>query len=115
MIETCKYCSSEYHPRPQVKNPQACKNRTCQQQRQRDNEREWHRNNDSRYDAAYHLKLRIKRNKKLKILRNNLTTAFETGATFHQFQVSNFSELVEQFCGFLSKLGSSELNKFCNP
>ncbi|MCK5537499.1 MAG: hypothetical protein KAI79_11780 [Bacteroidales bacterium] len=110
MNKTCAYCNDIYQPRPQVKNPKACKKSYCQKQRQKDNERSWHQKNKILYDAKYAQIQRKIRAEKIKKMITKITNALAIGLRFNG---EKFNENFNNLTLFLADLGIRQLNKFC--
>ena len=110
MKKTCTYCNCTYLPRPQVKNPKACKKNRCQKLRQRDNERSWHQKNRDIYDSKYARIQREIRKVKIKKMIQTIINALAIGLRFNGH---DFNENFKNLTLFLSELGIRQLNKFC--
>lgn len=112
MQKTCNYCHVIYSPRPQVKNPRACKDTMCQKGRQADNEREWRGKNQGIYDKKYH---EVKRTLRLKEVASTVSTLIESltiGLRFRGLLLnSNHHFLIQTF----TNLGVHQLNKLYSP
>ncbi len=53
-VHQCEYCGARFNPRPQVKNPRACKKSGCQKKRQRSNELACRSRSYGVRDSEYH-------------------------------------------------------------
>jgi|JI9StandDraft_2_1071091.scaffolds.fasta_scaffold356439_2 hypothetical protein len=107
---TCKYCDKPYDPRPQVKNPQACKSSRCQTKRQRDNEKDWRKRNLKFYDRHYYASLKATRIRYLKQKAQELFKPFTTGLIFEGMSLDH-SMLTQLWDLFFLKLGVRRINK----
>ena len=77
---TCEFCKREFQPRPQVKNPRACKE--CQAARQRDNEYNWKERHKDIYNKEYYEQQKIKREDEKKKYADELIECLEVGMKF---------------------------------
>ena len=102
---TCKFCGTEYSPRPQVKNPKACKKQSCQTLRQRSNEREWRSKNYFRFDGRYYRNWRKSINKRRNEFRNTLIEALSLGLKFREIRDFDIDQISEFFADFCNRLG----------
>lgn|GEM_PF-1627964 len=108
----CEFCSILFSPRPQTKNPRACKNNRCQRERQRDNERKWRKRNQSAYDSEYYEIQREKRIRQIESTYHLILKCLKTGSTFLNQQI-NFNEFIKIFHKIFLSLGVKCINKLC--
>ena len=115
-MHECKYCSTIYEPRPQVKNPQACGKEECQKARQRDNENAWREKNKAHYGKDYFEQQRAERDGLIQAVVADVVRCIEVGKEFlsetsklEEFNLDKFKNALEYF--FLS-LGIRKTNKF---
>jgi len=108
----CSYCGIEFQPRPQVKNPRACLKEVCQRQRQRDNEKAWHKRHSGQYDRQYQRVKAIQRTQSLKEKTERLMNWIRLGSRLTQ-EETDLEGLTEAFARFCQELGVRTLNKLC--
>lgn len=114
MHNACEFCGNEYSPRPQVKNPRACRKRSCQAERQRGNEREWRELNRDRFGAEYFKEWRKRVHKVKTKFAIDLLESLKVGMKFRGHEEFD-SALFGSFLGdFLDHLGMRSVNKLCN-
>ena len=118
-MHECKYCFTIYEPRPQVKNPQACKKEECQRARQRDNEKAWRERNKAHYEKDYFEQQRAERDGLIQAMVANVVRCIEVGRDFlsetsklEGFNLDKFKDALEYF---FSALGIRKTNKFWIP
>ncbi len=114
-MKICQFCGAQYTPRPQVKNPRACSNPSCQRARQKANENDWHSRNQGLYDANYH---NVKRKVRIAWIRDflrDLMGSLARGLLLNGQKVEEWASFVELFEGFFLGLGIKRLNKFWKP
>lgn len=112
---TCEFCGTLFSSRPQTKNPIACKNSSCQKERQSKNERDWHKRNRDLYlkNAKYHQEQRIERHRTISQLTGNFLEAIYSGFTLKGICVDhNLFKFF--FSDFMWSVGLRKINKFCN-
>lgn len=110
-MKNCEFCLSEFEPRPQVKNPRACKHQSCQRQRQRANEKEW-RNLQVGYPGENYYQIRkLQRKKRITDVVQSLIKCFEAGRKFFGVDIlmEEFSQILE---AALFRIGVRRINKF---
>ena len=107
---TCEYCGNDFIPRPQVKNPKACKNYQCQQKRQRQNEKDWKNRHIDLYDAHYYSDRREARLKWLRRKAEKVLEAIKTGFRFMGIEF-NEKEIASKVALFFLNLGVRKINK----
>ena len=113
MLHTCEFCSTQFEPRPQIKNPKACNKETCQRARQRQNENDWHQKHKDFYikNAKYHKEQRIERYRLIMQIINDLLDAMFSGFRFKKIQV-NCELFKTLFHNFMCRIGIRKINKF---
>lgn len=109
---TCEFCSTEFEPRPQVKNPKACQD--CQKARQRANEKAWRNKHLGIYNGKYHQVKRECRKAALKTKVKDLVKCVEVGGTLLGLIITKEirESLGDILLKFLSCLGIRYANKF---
>ncbi len=112
-MHKCEFCHIEFSPRPQVKNPRACKLDQCQAQRQRSNEKAWKERHSNEYDKEYHSIQRDKRLKAIEKVLESILKCFEVGSklTGKNIHIDDFKAY---FATFIFRLGIRRINKFWN-
>ena len=113
MLRTCNFCDTEYSPRPQVKSPRACSKMSCQNQRQRSNEREWRQKNGGKYGSEYFRKWRKQSHQRKNRLAVELLESLKVGMTLRGRQEFDFGIFREFIGDFLGSLGMRSANKLC--
>ena len=110
-MHKCEFCHIEFSPRPQVKNPRACKLDQCQTQRQRSNEKAWKLKHSSEYDKEYHEIQRDKRLKAIEKVLESIMKCFDVGSKLigKNIQINDFKAHITTF---LFSLGIRRINKF---
>lgn len=109
-MHCCEFCRTEFLARPQVKKPRACNN--CQGDRQRANERAWHRRH-AHFDDRYHSVRREQRLRKIKELADALVECLRVGQSLLGFSIK-LAPFAEKLGEFLAELGVRRINKFCD-
>lgn len=111
---SCEFCNDHFHPRPQTANPRACTKTSCQEARQKVNERDWRVTNNRFVEPAYYAKRRKERFKLLKSLTDSVCEMVKVGATMLGKGMN-----IEEFRQFLSRclhsLGVRSANKLYPP
>jgi len=110
-VHQCEFCTANFFPRPQVKNPRACERSDCQKKRQRSNELAWRARNHALSDPKYHRLRKLARLKLLKQACETLLRYLNTGATIFG-QAVMLEEVRLFFFQFLVSLGVRRVNKF---
>lgn len=110
-MKCCEFCLSEFHPRPQVKNPRACQRLECQKLRQIQNEKEWRSRNPDYPGEKYYEINRSQRRRHIRCVVQSMLRCFEVGGKLFGLQIimEEFSQVLE---GFLLGLGVRRINKF---
>ncbi len=111
-MHCCEFCSASFQPRPQVKNPRACAESSCQRKRQRANEREWRTRHSVAPGSDYHRIRRRQRHKLLKEISRRIFECIEVGSRFLN-RSFNEVELQHQLSDFSLQLGIRRANKLC--
>lgn len=112
-MHKCEFCNTIFTPRSQTKNPRACKNESCQKQRQYANEKEWRQKNKHLSDSKYHQIRRQQRQQKINTLIKSFLYCFEIGKNFLNLPFST-DAFFRFFQNTISKLGIRSINKFWN-
>jgi hypothetical protein len=107
----CEFCHIEFQPRPQVKNPRACSKVSCQQRRQRMNEKSWREQHTHLSGKDYHRIRRGQRSRKLQAVADSILKCVEVGARFLN-QPLDRDLFLKFFNSFISELGIRRANKF---
>ena len=112
-MHKCEFYHIEFSPRPQVKNPRACKLDQCQVKRQRSNEKAWKDKHSQEYDKEYHETQRDKRSRAIEMVLDTILKCLDIGSklTGKSIQINDFKAY---FTTFLFKLGLRRINKFWN-
>ncbi len=108
----CEFCQIEFQPRPQVKNARACASPTCQQRRQRANEKTWRQKNTHLSSKEYHRVRRQQRLQKIRDIAQSIFKCLEVGARFLNQASAGEAKLYQFFVDFISSLGLRQINKF---
>lgn len=108
-MHRCDFCNVMFNARPQVKRPRACKD--CQLERQQENERAWHSEHRSGFDAQYHRSQKVDRFKTLKAVADEISKLVDIGKTFLGERVE-LAGMVTFFYRFLVHIGIRRVNKF---
>ena len=108
----CEFCLRPFTPRPQTKKARACKERECQNKRQRLNEKEWKNENKGDYGGEYYVEYRKERFKIILKLVERVLKVLRIGCTalHERFSIENFKEIL---IPFFSRLGIRRANKLC--
>lgn len=110
-MHKCEFCGTIFSPRPQTKKPRACKNESCQKQRQYSNEKNWREKNKHLSDSKYHQIRRQQRQQKLNTLIKALLYCFEIGKDFLALPILT-STFYQYFKNMILQLGIRSINKF---
>ena len=113
-MHECEFCCSQFTPRPQVKNARACGKKSCQEDRQKSNEKAWRAKNTGLYDGKYHQGQRMSRMRRIREVANNLSNCLKTGATMLGVLI-NGPAIFGLLLRFFSDLGIRGTNKLCKP
>jgi hypothetical protein len=108
LMHQCEFCHVMFEGRPQVKRPRAC--RECQGERQKENEKAWHRRNKGLYDLKYHQIQKAERFKKLKSMTEEIFRLLEIGKSFLGVAI-DLGGLEEIFQLFFISFGIRKINK----
>jgi len=109
----CEFCNDKFSPRAQVKNPRACNKRSCQNKRQRSNEKQWHSQNPEGADSMYHRVTKLTRIRELRKISQKIAELLITGARFAGYHMESFHFQSFVF-EFFKHLGIRKVNKFWN-
>lgn len=107
----CEFCNTEYEPRAQVKNPRACPKDSCQQSRQKANEKSWHDLHVHLSNKEYHRVRRQQRRRHIQAIAESILKSIKVGTQFLN-QVVDHNALSAVFINFISNLGVRRANKF---
>ena len=107
----CEFCNREFTPRPQVKHPRACFESSCQDARQRTNEKDWRNRQDEGGPDSYDSLQRSVRMAGIKEIVAEILKCLNVGR--RMYKMSNFSpEAADLFVQIFLKLGIRKTNKF---
>lgn len=113
-MNDCEFCNKSFKAHPQVRNPRACSEATCQAARQRSNEKDWHSRHANLYDRRYHRHKKIARLRRLKALVDELLSCLEKGALLLGLALK-VDATAGQLRLIFSALGVRRLNKLWKP
>ena len=107
----CEFCNREFSPRPQVKYPRACFERSCQAERQKTNEKDWRNRQDVIRPNSYDSLQRGLRTAAIKKIVAEILKCLGIGRRMSGFSDFGASS-VDFFTQIFLNLGIRRTNKF---